>query len=86
MPSEAVATTLQVTQILEMLGIPYAIGGSMASTTHGRVRATDDVDIVADLQQQHVNPLLAQLGDDSMLTRWRSVKRFSTKAALTSFT
>lgn len=64
MPSEAVATTLQVTHILETLGVSYAIGGSMASTTHGRVRATVDVDIVADLQQQHVKPLLAQLGDD----------------------
>lgn len=64
MPSEAVATTLLVTRILEQLDIPYAIGGSMASTAYGRIRATMDVDIVADMQEQHVQPFLALLGSD----------------------
>lgn len=64
MPSEAVATTLLVTRILEKLEIPYAIGGSMASTAYGRIRATMDVDIVADMQEQHIQPFLTLLGDN----------------------
>ena len=64
MPSEAVAVTLHVTQTLEVLKIPYAIGGSMASTAHGRIRTTMDVDIVAQVQERHVDPLVLALGAD----------------------
>lgn len=56
--------TLLITQTLEVLGVPYAIGGSLASTTHGAARATADVDIVAALSQDHVTPLLRQVQDD----------------------
>jgi hypothetical protein len=63
-PAEAVEVILVVTQALDTLGIPYVIGGSMASTTHGRVRTTLDVDIVADLKEKHVKPLVAILKDD----------------------
>jgi hypothetical protein len=56
MLSEPVAVTLQVTGALERLGVPYMIGGSMASTAHGRIRTTMDVDIVADLQPDRIRP------------------------------
>lgn len=64
MQSEAVAVTLRVTQALDALQIPYAIGGSMASTAHGRIRVTMDVDIVADLKIEQVEPLVTMLGDE----------------------
>ena len=35
----------QLVQIFDQLGIPYAIGGSMASSTYGVVRFTQDADI-----------------------------------------
>ncbi len=41
-------------EAFEQLGIPYYIGGSVASSVHGRRRATQDVDIVADLPLKHV--------------------------------
>ena len=63
MLSELVAVTLQVTGALERLGVPYVIGGSMASTAHGRIRTTMDVDIVADLQPAHLDALVQALGD-----------------------
>jgi hypothetical protein len=63
MQSEAVAVTLQVTQIFDKLAVPYVIGGSMASAAHGRIRATMDVDIVAKIEEQHVAPLVALLGN-----------------------
>ena len=62
--SEPVAVTLQVTGVLEDLGVPYVIGGSMASAAHGRIRSTMDVDIVADLQPTHVGALVRALGSD----------------------
>jgi len=36
-------------QILDRLGIVYAIGGSLASSLHGVARATQDIDVVIDL-------------------------------------
>jgi hypothetical protein len=64
MLSEPIAVTLLVTDILDNLNVPYLIGGSLASTVHGLVRTTQDVDLVADLRPEHVAPLIQALGDD----------------------
>jgi hypothetical protein len=47
-------------QAFERLGISYYIGGSVTSSVHGIPRATVDVDLVADIQREHV-PLLVNL-------------------------
>lgn len=69
---EATRITLLVTQTLERLGIPYAVGGSLASSLHGVMRSTLDVDIVADVQPEHIQPLVEALSkefyaDDEMM-------------------
>jgi hypothetical protein len=65
MPNDdPIAITLQVTDILEQMAVPYAIGGSLASAVHGVMRATMDADLVADLRLEHVQPFVAALGDD----------------------
>jgi hypothetical protein len=69
---EATRITLLVTQTLERLGIPYAVGGSLASSLHGVMRSTLDVDIVADMRIEHIQPLVAVLSkefyaDDEMM-------------------
>ncbi|MFW6115797.1 MAG: hypothetical protein ACOC7Y_01915 [Chloroflexota bacterium] len=63
MLSEQVGVTLTVTEALEALGVPYAIGGSFASAAHGVMRATMDADLVADLRPEHAEPLVRALGD-----------------------
>ena len=63
MLTEPLAVTTQVVEVLESLDIPYFIGGSMASAVHGVVRATMDVDIVADMQLKQVEPFVLRLGD-----------------------
>jgi hypothetical protein len=63
MISEQIEVTLHVVKILEELGVPYAIGGSFASAVHGVMRATMDVDLVADLRLEHAEPLVEALGD-----------------------
>lgn len=45
----------------ERFGISYYIGGSVASSVHGKSRATQDVDIVAAIERQHVQPLVKLL-------------------------
>lgn len=64
MPDEATHITLRVTQTLEALGIPYAVGGSLASSLHGVMRSTLDVDIVADMHPEHIQPLAAALSKE----------------------
>lgn len=63
MLTEPIAVTLLVVDTLEDLGVPYFIGGSLATAVHGVARATMDVDIVADLQVEHAASLVDALGD-----------------------
>jgi hypothetical protein len=58
---EPIAVTLRVVAELDRLGIRYLVGGSIASSVHGRPRATQDVDLVADLVERHVPQLVAAL-------------------------
>lgn len=72
MESEVSQIALLVTQTLEQLDIPYAVGGSLASSIHGVMRSTLDVDIVADMRFEHIQPLVAALSkefyaDDEMM-------------------
>lgn len=61
--SEAIQVTLLVTGALNALGIPYVIGGSMASIIHGMLRTTMDADIVADMRSEHVTRFVMGLQD-----------------------
>jgi hypothetical protein len=62
MPSEDVlAVTLEVTEALEELGVAYVVVGSLASSMHGLPRSTRDVDLVAAIEEQHAQPLVARL-------------------------
>lgn len=62
--SLALGVTLQVIRVLESLGIPYVIGGSLASSIHGQVRTTMDVDMIADIHDEHVSGIIAGLSDE----------------------
>ena len=61
MLSEPVAVTLLVIEVLDTLGAPYLIGGSLASAVHGVARATVDTDLVADLRLEHAEQLAQAL-------------------------
>jgi len=55
---ETVATALQREKVT------YFITGSLASSIHGEFRATNDVDIVADLKPHHLPGLLGELSGE----------------------
>lgn len=63
MLSEPVAVMLMVTEVLESLGVPYIVGGSLASAMYGTARATMDADIVADVRMEHAEVLAHALAD-----------------------
>jgi hypothetical protein len=46
---------------LDALRVPYAVGGSLASSLHGVPRATNDIDIVADLRSSHVDRFVSAI-------------------------
>lgn len=64
MHNEPLEVTLKVTGVLEKLGIPHFISGSLASTLYGMVRTTQDADIVAEMRLEHLAPFVAALQDD----------------------
>lgn len=56
--AEPVQITSQIAQELDRLGISYFVGGSLASSLHGVPRATQDVDIVVDIETRHIVELV----------------------------
>lgn len=61
MQVDPIRVTIKVTNVLESLNVTYLIGGSLASTLHGMVRTTQDSDIIADLQPEHIHPFVQNL-------------------------
>jgi len=59
--NEALRTCLDVARVLERLGIPYVVGGSLASSLHGIPRSTNDADLAVELGQEKVRPLVEAL-------------------------
>jgi hypothetical protein len=51
----------RVIDILERLGVPYMLTGSVATSYHGRPRATHDADIVVDPTPEQLETLVADL-------------------------
>lgn len=58
---EPIRITLLVTRVFEDLGIPYFIGGSLASAVHGTIRSTMDADLIVDLRVEHIEKFIPRL-------------------------
>ena len=54
---------LLVAQVLQDCEVRYLVGGSIASSVSGEPRSTLDVDLVVELRQTQIKPLLEALGD-----------------------
>jgi hypothetical protein len=64
MQNEPIEVTLVVTGVFERLGVPYLIGGSLASSLYGMVRTTQDSDIIAEMRPEHIPPFVSALEAD----------------------
>lgn len=69
----------RIAEVFELLGVRYLLGGSMAAAVWSEPRFTRDVDMVAELTERHVAPLLAALGErwyaDEVLIRGAIARR-----------
>src|SRR5205823_13458435 len=54
----------RVLEVLDRMEIPYAVGGSMASSVHGISRPTLDADVVADLKPEQIGEFARSLQPD----------------------
>ncbi len=74
---EIVEALLPLVRVFEQLGIPYYIGGSVASSVHGVARRTNDVDLIAQILPEQVHPLVQQLQHDYYVDEaaWRDAVR-----------
>lgn len=61
---EILDVTLRVTATLERLGIPYLVGGSLASSFHGIPRSTQDADVVVRIDEDDVPNLVAAFEEE----------------------
>jgi len=59
--SEPIQALLDVLDVLDRLGVRYAVGGSIASSVFGEPRSTEDADLIADLRSEHVRPFVEAL-------------------------
>jgi hypothetical protein len=60
-PQDIEAALAPVADVLEGLPAPYYIGGSVASSNYGKGRSTYDLDVIADLNAEHIDPLIDAL-------------------------
>ena len=60
---------LYVAELLERLGIPYHVGGSVASSAHGMYRASADVDFVIDPTADQLEALARDLESEFYVSR-----------------
>jgi hypothetical protein len=58
MLGEAFRVSDELAEHFDRLGISYYVGGSLASSLHGFVRSTQDVDFVADMRMEHAVPFV----------------------------
>jgi tRNA nucleotidyltransferase/poly(A) polymerase len=63
-PADPIRVAIRVAEILDRLGVPYAVGGSVASAIAGEPRSTEDVDIAADMRPEMVPAIVAALGGE----------------------
>ena len=61
MAADPVAVLLFLADVFERLGVVYFVGGSFASSAYGIPRTSQDVDLVAALRAEHIEPFVAAL-------------------------
>ena len=67
--ADLLAALTPVAAVLERLGVRHYVGGSVASSVHGAIRSTMDVDLVCELRSDQIEPFLTAFGVDFYVSR-----------------
>src|SRR6266852_3650898 len=67
MPPDPIRIAIQVARAIEKAGAPYLVGGSLASSRYGLPRSTQDIDLVAELQEAQIPLLVDALQEEFYL-------------------
>jgi hypothetical protein len=54
----------RVAEVFDLLGVPYVIGGSVASGIYGNPRSTNDADFIADVRPEHIDGIVEHLSEE----------------------
>ena len=71
---------LYVAELLERLGIPYHVGGSIASSAHGMYRASADIDVVIDPTSDQLDALAHALEPGFYVSRSAMAEALSSRS------
>ena len=63
-PDDLVTALTPFIDLLDRLGVVWYVGGSVASTVHGHFRATNDIDVIADLREEYAAAIREALEAD----------------------
>jgi hypothetical protein len=61
-PAELGDTLEAIAAVLDAIGCDWAIGGSLASAAYGEPRATNDIDVIAALDEKQAERFVRELG------------------------
>lgn len=64
----------KIVETFERLNIPYLVTGSVASMAYGEPRLTNDIDIVAAIEKQHIADLIKAFPEDEFYISENSVR------------
>ena len=64
MLADPLVVVAKLADVFDELRIPYLVGGSLASSVYGIPRATNGVDLLADVKRPHLHPLQKALEGD----------------------
>jgi hypothetical protein len=78
---DPIAVALAVTETFDALGVLHTIGGSIASSFAGEPRSTVDIDIVAALEEAHVDELVTLLSPDFYIDREALLRAVRTRGS-----
>jgi hypothetical protein len=67
--NEALNLLSRLQRALDQARIPWCLGGSWATTVHGQPRQTLDIDLIVDMREQDIAPLLDALPPDLYVSR-----------------
>ncbi|MBI1799799.1 MAG: nucleotidyl transferase AbiEii/AbiGii toxin family protein [Candidatus Eisenbacteria bacterium] len=73
-----------IAELLERLGIPYHVGGSVASSAHGMYRASADVDFVIDPSADQLEALARAMESEFYVSRPAMAEALSQRGTFNS--